>query len=157
MSAAELGAWITGAVVCGTLAAIVVEDLRGYRIRNGWIVLLVGSFLASVGVGGRWATLPWHVLFAGAVLLLMFAAFALGGVGAGDAKLLAAACLWTGPEGVPAFAGALLVATLLSALAALAGLLPSRRVAGRLRMPLAPSVAAAWAASFVANRAGWTG
>lgn len=85
------------AVLVVALAAAVC-DIRTHRIPN---VLTFGAAAAAVvfgtlegGVGGlSQAVAGW---FVGAVLF--FPIFALGGMGAGDVKLLAALAAWLGPR-----------------------------------------------------------
>lgn len=84
-------------VVLGVACAAVFFDVRDRRIPN---VLTFGAALAAVAYAaahGGWAgigtaALGWCV---GAALFFPF--FALGGMGAGDVKLLAALGAWLGP------------------------------------------------------------
>jgi prepilin peptidase CpaA len=76
----------------------VVFDVRTRRIPN---VLNFGAALAALGVAFLDAGLPGTLTAAGAWLLgaaLFFPFFALGGMGAGDVKLLAALAAWLGPR-----------------------------------------------------------
>lgn len=133
--------------VCGVLlllAWVIVEDLRRFRIRNGIVLLLVAGFVLACLERDRTDLLVPHALFALVGLLLLVAAFAAGMVGGGDAKLLAAALLWVGPENCLAYALLLLPCALAYAGGAALGLLPARRVGGRLQIPFGPSLAAAW-------------
>jgi prepilin peptidase CpaA len=75
----------------------VVSDLRTRRIPN---VLTFGAAAAAIGFtaleSGVYGTLtPLCAWFVGAALFFPF--FALGGMGAGDVKLLAALAAWLGP------------------------------------------------------------
>jgi prepilin peptidase CpaA len=88
-------------IICLTIASIAcVTDLRARRIPN---VLTFGAALAGVlfqfisgGVDGLGnAALGW---FVGA--LIFIPPFALGGLGGGDVKLLAALGAWLGPADV---------------------------------------------------------
>src|SRR5262249_7833100 len=86
------------AILALTIAAIaVVTDVRGGRIPNA---LTFGGALVALGYG--WATdglqgfgMSAAGWLAGAALFFPF--FALGGMGAGDVKLLAAMGAWLGP------------------------------------------------------------
>lgn len=81
------------------LAAAVYTDLREHRIPNSVTVpgLLVGLLLDALAEGG----FPGSA-FAGAglALLVSLPLVALGGVGAGDAKLLTAVGAFVGPGGL---------------------------------------------------------
>lgn len=134
-------------VVCAILVFVLVEDLRRFRVRNGAVVALSLCFPADCLLHGRLGLLVPHLLLAGAGLMLLAGSFFLGLVGGGDAKLLTAAMLWVGPEGSVVFAFALLIAVLSYAAGAWAGWLPSKRVKGRLVLPLGPSIALAWIAT----------
>jgi prepilin peptidase CpaA len=87
------------AVICVAIAAS-LTDLRTSRIPN---VLTFGAALAALvyaGVTGGWAGVG--TTSAGWVVgvLLFFPFFALGGLGAGDVKLLGALGAWLGPREV---------------------------------------------------------
>ena len=87
-----------GAVVLAVALVAVVFDVRTRRIPN-WLTF--GAALAALAYGAFDAGLPgvgtaaagW---IAGAALFFPF--FALGGMGAGDVKLLAALAAWLGPS-----------------------------------------------------------
>lgn len=84
-------------VVLGVASAAVVFDLRARRIPNALTFSAALAALAYAGLHARWsgvetATVGWAV---GAVVFFPF--FALGGMGAGDVKLLAALGAWLGP------------------------------------------------------------
>jgi len=138
-------------LACAILVRVAAEDMRGFRIRNVWVAALIGLFLAASGLGLR-PDAVWHALFAGVALAAMLAAFALRWVGAGDAKLIVAACLWVGPALSPVFAVALLATTLVYAAGAALAFLPSRRSGGRTAIPFGPSIAAAWILALIVSR-----
>lgn len=86
------------AIVAVVIAAVVC-DLRGRRIPNtltlGAAVVAVAMHVAMNGWSGLFlAASGWAVGVA-----LFFPLFALGGMGAGDVKLLAAIGAWLGPAG----------------------------------------------------------
>ena len=99
-----------------------MTDLTTYTIPN-WISLaLIGAFLAlAVAVGMPWAAFGWHLAVGAVALVAGMGMFAAGWVGGGDAKLLAAACLWLGWPATEAFlldtavAGGVLALVLLAA------------------------------------------
>ena len=58
--------------------------------------LAIGYFVLAVAVGVPFGVILIHLSCAAAVLVVMFALFALGWIGGGDAKLAAATALWLG-------------------------------------------------------------
>lgn len=74
-------------------------DVRGRRIPNALTIAGVISALVAQFVAGSFGGLAWS--FAGLVVgfALFFPLFALGGMGAGDVKLMAALGAWLGPTG----------------------------------------------------------
>jgi prepilin peptidase CpaA len=97
------------------LAIAAVTDLRSHRIPN-WltypaVVLGIGLHAASGGIGG--CVFGLQGLFLGMGLLIVF--YVLGGMGAGDVKLLGAVGSFLGPHGVfMAFLSTALVGGVLS-------------------------------------------
>jgi prepilin peptidase CpaA len=130
------------------------QDLRTMRIANGLSLAIAASFVlwAAAGLGLGHVTvlqIGWSIGCAVVVFAVGAIAFAIGAVGGGDVKLLAAASLFAGPTRqfdfltVTALVGGLL------GLAILAGarIGPSRaseREAGALRsgLPYGPAIAA---------------
>ena len=139
---------MVGAIVAtgasAILLAILVEDLRRYRIRNAGVVLLLGCFAVDAAFGSRTGAVLPHLLLASFGAFILIGAFSLRLIGGGDAKLLVVALLWVGPAGAVPFSLALVATTLAYAAGATLGLLPSRRAGGRLQIPFGPSIALAW-------------
>lgn len=80
---------------CMVFAA--VSDMLSMTIANRVPVLLVAAFAVIAPMTGMdWQTFGWHFAAGGLVLAVTFALFAIGGMGGGDAKLLAATSLWFG-------------------------------------------------------------
>lgn len=80
---------------CMVFAA--VSDALSMTISNRVSVALVAGFvLAAPLTGMEWALYGWHFAAFAAVLAVTFALFALGVMGGGDAKLMAATALWMG-------------------------------------------------------------
>jgi prepilin peptidase CpaA len=80
-------------------------------------VLVLGFFIAAASTGIGWSALGLHLAVGAAVLVVSVILFANGFMGGGDAKLLAAAALWLGPE---QFLPYVFLVTLLGGLLALA-------------------------------------
>lgn len=81
-----------------------LKDLTSYTIPNAVSVGLAAAFaLLAATVGMPIGVLGSHALVGGAALLAGMGLFALGWIGGGDAKLLAACCLWFGWPGSQAF------------------------------------------------------
>ena len=80
---------------CMVFAAL--SDMLSMTIANRVSIVLVVGFAAVAPLTGMdWATYGWHFAACGLVLAVAFAMFALGGMGGGDAKLMAATALWMG-------------------------------------------------------------
>jgi prepilin peptidase CpaA len=74
-----------------------VSDMLSMTIANRVAVVLVATFAVAAPLAGMaWADYAWHFAAGGSVLLVTFALFALGGMGGGDAKLMAATALFMG-------------------------------------------------------------
>jgi prepilin peptidase CpaA len=74
-----------------------VSDMVSMTIANRVSIILVVVFaLAAPLTGMGWTDYGWHFAAAGLVLSVTFAMFAIGAMGGGDAKLLAATALWMG-------------------------------------------------------------
>ena len=80
---------------CMLFAAI--SDMLSMTIANRVPVLLVVVFaLVAPLTGMEWAAYGWHFAAGALVLAVTFGLFAMGGMGGGDAKLLAATAVWMG-------------------------------------------------------------
>lgn len=74
-----------------------VSDVLSMKINNVVPLLLLGTFLFVAPLTGMAATeIGMHLLAGFVVLCLTFALFAFGGMGGGDAKLIAASVVWMG-------------------------------------------------------------
>jgi prepilin peptidase CpaA len=85
-------------IAAAIFVAAAVNDVLSYRIPNylcGLLFLLFPLYVATSPV-----SLDWHrnIVVAGLVLMVGFAAFSGGLMGAGDIKLLSVASLWAGPH-----------------------------------------------------------
>ncbi len=80
---------------CMVFAA--VSDTLSMTIANRVPLLLVAVFLVAAPLTGMdWIAYGWHLAAGALVLVITFGLFALGGMGGGDAKLLAASAVWMG-------------------------------------------------------------
>lgn len=94
------------------MAFAAVSDLLSMTIANRVSLVLIGAFLVLAPLTGMdWPQYGMHIAVFAAVLSATFALFALGGMGGGDAKLIAATSIWIG------FAPELLIYLIYSALA----------------------------------------
>lgn len=89
----------THVAVVGVVVAAAVFDLRSRRVPNALTFGSAAVAFALHGVVGGWHGLALAVSGWAVGLLLFFPLFVLGGMGAGDVKLLAAVGAWLGPWG----------------------------------------------------------
>lgn len=79
------------------MAFAIVSDMVSMTIANRVSIILVAAFaFAAPLTGMAWADYGWHFAAGATVLCITFGLFAMGGMGGGDAKLLAATALWMG-------------------------------------------------------------
>lgn len=77
--------------------AAALKDLTSYTIPNGLCLALAGAFFAFAAAAEMpLPGLGLHLLAGALALIAGMGLFGLGWVGGGDAKLLAACCLWLG-------------------------------------------------------------
>ncbi len=110
------------AAFAGLLLYAAWSDIASLTIPNWVSVALAGIFpVAALAAGLPLGDIGMHALFGLAVLAVGFFLFQANIIGGGDAKLLAAASVWTGFPGLPAFmfwtaiAGGVLALALLAA------------------------------------------
>jgi prepilin peptidase CpaA len=144
------------ALVAALLVGAGAHDLRSMQIANGFPLTIAGLFIvwAVAGLAGGQMSIEDLALSlgCGAVVFVMgAAAFALGTLGGGDVKLLAAVSLFAGPQRLPGFLIITAIAGGLLGLAILAGVpigRPAMAVPGPLRarlrsgLPYGPAIAA---------------
>jgi prepilin peptidase CpaA len=74
-----------------------VSDMLSMTIANRVSLVLVVTFAVVAPLTGmEWTAYGWHFAAAGLALSVTFGMFAIGGMGGGDAKLIAASSLWMG-------------------------------------------------------------
>jgi prepilin peptidase CpaA len=105
-----LSLWIL-VLTAATLFWVALTDLREFKIRNEFILVLVGLYLVHALCSGAWVSMQWNLAFALLMLLGGAYAYSLQQIGGGDLKLLAVAFLWTGPSYAAPFVFLLLIFT----------------------------------------------
>ena len=74
-----------------------LSDIFSMTIANRVSALLIATFLfVAPFIGLSWTDFGSHLMAFGLVLSITFTMFALGGMGGGDAKMLASTSLWMG-------------------------------------------------------------
>jgi prepilin peptidase CpaA len=90
---------VSAVAVVSVVLAAAVYDLRTRRLPNALTFGAAGVALAVHGAVGGWSELAHAVLGWGVGLAFFLPLYALGGMGAGDVKLLGAIGAWLGPMG----------------------------------------------------------
>jgi prepilin peptidase CpaA len=85
------------------LIAAAASDITRYRIPNIIVYAIVAAFAVGAIFNFAWPAIVWPVLAGVAMFLLGAGLFALGLIGGGDVKLIAAMALWTGFSDLPRF------------------------------------------------------
>lgn len=85
------------AIVFGMLAVAAASDVASRRIPNQLSLIIAASFLVAGVASPDRVDLLGGLWVAAAIFAVGFIGFALGKVGGGDVKLLAAMGLWAGP------------------------------------------------------------
>jgi prepilin peptidase CpaA len=138
-------------VTAGVLLYVAAIDLREYKIRNEFILLLFGLFILHTLLLGRWIDAAWNFVLAAIIFGFLVYFYLRQWMGGGDLKILTIAFLWTGLRCALPFAVLLFLSASLHALAAKSGLVPSHQLSndGPQRIAFAPSVAAAMVIVFI--------
>jgi prepilin peptidase CpaA len=90
---------VSAVAVIGVVIAASFCDLRTRRLPNALTLGAAGVALALHGITGGWPALVQATLGWAAGVALFVPLYALGGMGAGDVKLLGAIGAWLGPMG----------------------------------------------------------
>lgn len=138
--------WSTQWAACGLLVAGAASDLRTRQVPNAIPLLLLALFAVYAAAGAvRPAGSVWQHLAIGAILLAAgFALYTTGRFGGADAKLIAVAGMWAGPDGLGVFLIGLGACALLLSMYALLPCAATRRLRSELPFALAivpPSLA----------------
>ena len=93
------------AAFAGLLVVAALSDIATMTIPNWVSIALAGAFLPVALIAGMaLGQIGLHLAFGFAVLVIGFALFQFGVLGGGDAKLIAAAAVWTGAAAFGPFA-----------------------------------------------------
>jgi prepilin peptidase CpaA len=136
-------------LTAAVLFYVALTDLKHYKIRNEFILVLTGLFFLHAFLSGRWTTLPWNLGFAAILFLIMLYPYSMKMMGGGDLKLLTVAILWVGPFCALPFALFLLIFTCIHAFAVKFKLVEGKAVGEWQSVAFAPSVAAALISVFL--------
>ena len=125
-------------------------DLKHYKIGNELIVLLIALFFLHSLFANRWTNIAWSIGLAAGVFLFLLYFYSRHWVGGGDVKILSVAFLWAGIECALPFVLLLLLFVSLHTVAARLGWVQQQNDSdGRVRIPFAPSIAAALIATIL--------
>jgi prepilin peptidase CpaA len=136
-------------ITAATLFYVGLTDLKHFKIRNEFIIVLTGLFFLHAFLSGRWTTLHWNLAFAAVMFLIMLYFYSMKAMGGGDLKLLTVAILWVGPFCALPFALFLLLFICIHIVAVKFKLVEARVVSEKKWLPFAPSIAAALISVFM--------
>jgi prepilin peptidase CpaA len=128
-------------ITAALLFWMAATDLREFKIRNNFVLVLVGLFFLHAMLSGRWVVLHWNLIFAAVMFLLLLMAYSRRLLGGGDVKLLTTAFLWSGLHCAVPFLLIVTAASLVQLFAARLGWIGALRENGRLRLAYAPAIA----------------
>ncbi len=138
-------------ITAGVLLYAALIDLRDFRIRNELIVVLVILYGLHSFVSGRWLHDRWNLLFTLLIFVFLIVFYTRRGIGGGDVKILTVGFLWVGLS--CAFPFSLLLTTFAFVHVTLArlGWAPTKGHGREMKIPFAPSVAAALISIFMSG------
>jgi prepilin peptidase CpaA len=146
----QIAIWVLG-VTALMLAWFAVRDIKLFKVRNEFVVLLAVLYFVYAIASGEWAALRLHVAFAILTLGGMLYLYMHEQIGGGDMKLISVASLWTGPLWAIPFAVLVTVFIALHYLAANMKWITAEKIGSTFRIPLSPSVAVALIALLVVS------
>ena len=138
-------------LTAGVLFYVALMDLKHYKIRNEFILVLTALFFVHAFLSRRWVTIQWNFGFALLLFVIMLYFYVKKMMGGGDLKLLTVALLWVGPFCALPFALFLLLFVCIHIAAVKLKLIEARVVNGKNWIAFAPSVAAALIGVFIAG------
>jgi prepilin peptidase CpaA len=136
-------------LTAAVLFYVAFADLKHYKIRNEFILVLTGLFFVHALVSGRWAILHWNIGFAALLFVIMLFFYSKKMMGGGDLKLLTVAFLWVGPSCALPFAIFLLFFSGIYIVVEKLKWVQPKVVDKRKLIAFAPSIAAALIATFM--------
>ncbi len=143
--------YVTLVITAGVLFYVALIDLREFRIRNELIVVLVVLYGLHSFLSGRWAHAQWNFLFTFFILAFLLIFYARGWVGGGDVKILTVGFLWVGLPCAFPFSLLLTVFAAVHVTLAKQGWAPTKGAGREIKIPFAPSVAAALISIFISG------
>lgn len=100
MSSAEILSWAVAAAFVGLLLAAGIVDILKRRIPNWTVAALIVVYVVAVLLKVSPSVWYWGLAAAGITFVVTYGLYHFGAVGAGDAKLMTAAALFAGLEGL---------------------------------------------------------
>jgi len=134
--------YIESAVVA-VLFYVGYTDFRTFKIRNGWVLLLLVLYALLALVDRTQAEVVANVLLGAGMFAVLLFFYARGVVGGGDVKLLAVVSLWIKAGHAVPFSILLLGFICLHVVMAKLGWAPTKPMAGSVAISFGPAVAAA--------------
>jgi len=133
----------------GTLFYAAWSDFKEYKIPNWSMLLLVGLFLVHTLVSGRWTSIYFNLGLAAIIFIFCIFFYSQNIMGGGDVKILSVAFLWVGIECALPLAVLIMLFSAIHVGVIRLGWKVARPIEGRMRIPFAPSVAAALVCTFI--------
>jgi prepilin peptidase CpaA len=138
-------------LTAGVLFYVALIDLKHYKIRNEFILVLTALFFVHAFLSGRWVTIQWNFGFALLLFVIMLYFYLKKMMGGGDLKLLTVALLWVGPFCALPFALFVLLFVCVHLVAVKLKLVETQVLNGKKWIAFAPAVAAALISVFMAG------
>ena len=138
-------------LTAGVLFYVALMDLKHYKIRNEFILVLTALFFVHAFLSGRWVTIQWNFGFALLLFVIMLYFYVKKMMGGGDLKLLTVALLWVGPFCALPFALFVLLFVCVHLVAIKLKLVETQVLNGKKWIAFAPAVAAALVSVFIAG------
>ena len=133
----------------GVLFYVALTDLKHYKIRNEFILVLTALFFVHAFLSGRWVTIQWNFGFALLLFVIMLYFYLKKMMGGGDLKLLTVALLWVGPFCALPFALFVLLFVCVHLVAVKLKLVETQVLNGKKWIAFAPAIAAALISVFM--------